>query len=92
LKFFNYLLKYFKDKSKDFLSYAILPPCYRCVYGKSNETLIILSTTRDVQVILNLDGHTYFRKGKCLGYIYCHKCIEHIKHKLDLPCKFIKGK
>jgi len=69
--------------------YSILKPCYRCVYAKRYEPVLIVSKTRGPRIIVNLDGKTYVRKGQCLGkecpiYCECWKAIE----REDLPCKW----
>jgi len=70
--------------------YAILRPCYRCVYQKSHEPILIISQTRGPRVIVNLDGKTYLRKGKCLGYKECGKCFKAARESIpELPCKWI---
>ena len=76
-------------------SYGILKNCNRCVFGKSRETLIIISGngySRNDKVlqIMNLDKKNYTNKGRCIGYSKCGKCLEVINNKdKSKPCKFI---
>jgi len=72
------------------VTYGILPPCYRCVYTKSHEAILIISKDRGVRIIVNLNGKTYIRKGKCLGYSACGSCFKRIMEDLDLPCEWIE--
>ncbi|RLF22433.1 MAG: hypothetical protein DRN15_09080 [Thermoprotei archaeon] len=72
------------------MAYGILRPCYRCVYAKSHEPVLIFSMHRGPRVIVNLDGDTYVRTGKCIGFRECGLCFEAARGKKDLPCKWRK--
>lgn len=78
----------FPNKLRPPLSYGILRPCYRCVYCKSKEPALIISMMRGPRVIVNYNGKTYTRMGKCLGYSNCGKCFKAIDNNLNLPCKW----
>lgn len=86
--------KLLTDKlGKGSYTYGILKPCRRCVYGKSTEPILIFSLRRDrgVRCIVNYNKNTYTRRGKCLGFNNCCKCLEKIDNpNLDLPCNWIK--
>ena len=77
------------------LSYGILKPCNKCVWGKKREALIILSGTgysRDDKVlqVMNYDGCNWTNRGDCIGYTKCAKCIEAINKKVELCCNWKK--
>jgi hypothetical protein len=82
------------SKSKDdvmAISYGIMKPCKRCVYGKSKETLIVLSNSgynRDDKVlqVMNYKHKNYNNRGECLGYSKCGKCLDAIDKKITLNC------
>jgi len=79
-----------KHRTKPFLSYGILQPCFRCVYGKRYEPILIVSLHRGPRVLVNLDTHTYIRKGKCIGIDKCNLCFQgNIK---ETPCKWSRMK
>ena len=90
------IVKYIEKASRHFvsMSYGILKPCSRCVYGKSRETLVIVSASgysRDDQVlvVMNYHNHNWYRVGECLGYSKCGKCLDKINNKdIQLPCKW----
>jgi len=75
-------------------SYGILKACKRCVYGKSREALIIISGTgysRDGEalIVMNYRHRNWYRRGECLGFTRCGKCLAKIDNpSLDLPCKW----
>ena len=91
------LLKVLDKVGRNFLSisYGILKPCSKCVYGKSRETLIIVSArgySRDNEalVVMNYKGKNYYRTGECIGYNKCGKCLEVIDKNLKLQCKWAR--
>ena len=76
-------------------TYGILRPCARCVYGKSRETLIIISGagySRDdeVLVVMNYKGANWTRFGSCVGYRSCGHCLEAICSPDNYPCEWRK--
>jgi len=73
-------------------SYGIMKFCKRCVFRSRYETIMILSLTRNCPIVIqNHNNSHYIRRGKCLGYSSCNKCIERIDNKdLDLPCEWIE--
>jgi len=70
--------------------YSILKPCYRCAYAKRYEPILIYSFSRKVRIIVNYKGNTYVRKGDCLGFCKCGKCLEAISETHKFPCVWIK--
>jgi hypothetical protein len=75
------------------ISYGIFKPCKKCVYGKSRETLIILSNSgysRDDRVlqVMNYKDHNWYNDGECLGYSKCGECTTAIENKNYKPCKW----
>jgi urease accessory protein UreE len=70
------------------ISYGILKPCYRCVYAKRHEPVLIFSLHRGPRIIVNLDSKTFVRKGECLGFENCGKCFDAVKNPNNLPCKW----
>ena len=73
------------------LSYGILKPCRRCVYGKKRETLAIVSMigySRNDKVlqVMNYNGKNYCNRGDCLDYTKCNKCLKAINNNSGLPC------
>jgi len=71
--------------------YTILKPCYRCVYAKRYEPVLIYSFTRGVRIIVNYKDSTYVRKGDCIGFNNCNYCLEKIDNpKLRYPCTWKK--
>jgi len=86
---FSKLRNFFGNLSRPGISYGILKPCRRCVYGKSSEPILIFSIHRGPRVIVNYGSKTYVRIGSCLGFKECGKCFEQVK-KVDssLPCKW----
>jgi len=78
---------YSKFRNSEHRLYAILKPCFRCVYGKRYEPILIVSLHRGPRILVNFKGHTYIRKGKCIGL---NKCLLCVKGKIDnTPCKWI---
>jgi len=72
-------------------AYTIFKPCHRCVYGKRNEPIIIVSgKTGLVKIVVNFKGRTYARRGDCHGWAKCNSCLKAIEEELDLPCKWLK--
>jgi len=77
------------------MSYGVFKACKRCTYGKSRETIIILSGngySRNDKVlqIMNYKNLNYTNVSDCLGYTKCSKCLDVIDKKInDKPCKFI---
>ena len=82
-------LKLFLSNSPGSYSYVIFKPCYRCVYSKKFEPVLIYSRDRGPRVIVNFKGSTYVRQGECIGFKQCGKCFEQIiKIDPSLPCKW----
>lgn len=74
-------------------SWGILHACYRCRYAKSHEPILIFSKHRGPRVIVNLDDHTYVRRGDCIGFENCKKCFTRCTlHNNELPCNWIRTK
>ena len=73
-----------------FLSYGILKTCHRCVYGKHYEPILQFSFSRGILAIVNYNGKTYARRGDCLGFTNCGKCLEAISNPKDFPCKWLE--
>lgn len=73
-------------------TYGILHFCQRCVFAGRYETFMHYSLSKDsVVVIHNYKGHHYIRKGKCVGFKKCGKCLESIdKDGKDFPCSWFK--
>jgi len=91
------LLKVLDKLGRSFLniSYGILKPCGKCVYGKSRETLIIISArgySRDNEalVVMNYKGSNWCRKGSCVGFHNCGKCLASIDNQGKFPCQWKK--
>jgi len=89
-------LKRFRDFYKNHLgpgsfSYGILHFCKRCVFRGRYETIAIISLSKKntVTVIQNYKGKHYIRKGECIGFDKCGKCLESIdKEGKGFPCKW----
>lgn len=86
------IFNWFKEKiGPGSTVYGILKPCYRCVYQKSYEPILIFSFSRGPRVIVKYKEKTYTRKGSCIGFKECGRCLEKIDDKeLELPCNWIK--
>lgn len=91
---FNRLFNFFKDLSKGTISYGILRPCFRCVYGKSIDHTLILNHNGIVKCIISPHRKLYVRRGNCLGIRNCTvDCLEEINNKSDrVPCEWISFK
>jgi len=73
------------------LQYGILKPCYRCVYQKSHEPILIYSFRRGPRIVVKYKNRTYVRHGKCIGFSKCGKCTEAIEKTLkNIPCSWVK--
>jgi len=83
LNIFNKL----KGYSRPLFSYSILKPCFRCVYAKRYEPVLIVSLHRGPRILVNYKGHTYVRKGDCKSIVKCYKCFRGNIDKT--PCKWI---
>jgi len=84
---FSKLRNFFGNLSRPGISYGILKPCRRCVYGKSSEPILIFSMHRGPRIIVNYDGKTFVRKGDCLGFQKCGQCFKKIvEPSLPVPC------
>jgi len=90
LKWISNIFNKFKGASEPLFSYGILKPCFRCVYGKRYEPILVVSLHRGPRVLVNYNGHTFVRKGKCIGIIKCYKCFE--GNISDTPCKWVELK
>jgi len=67
--------------------YTILKPCYRCVYAKRYEPILIYSFSRGTRIVVNYNGSTYVRFGNCIGFTNCNNCLKKIDNpKIDTPC------
>jgi hypothetical protein len=87
------LVKIKSDLDAMSTSYGILKTCKRCTYGKSRETLLIISSkgySRDNKVlqVMNYNNNNWNNIGDCLGYSNCNKCIKAIDNSATLPCKW----
>lgn len=78
--------------SHPLLSFGILKPCRRCVYGKRRERVFIVSgggygdRMGEVLVIVdNATGKVYRRVRPCLKADKCARCISGVEM---LPCDF----
>jgi len=76
------------------LSYGILKPCKRCVWGKKKESIAIVSLygySRDDKVIhvMNYKGKNWANRGSCKGYSSCYQCLNEINLQSNtLPCRW----
>jgi hypothetical protein len=76
-------------------SYGILHFCRRCVFRGRYETIAIISLSKknSVTVIQNYKGSHYIRKGNCIGFNNCGKCLDSIdKEGEGYSCKWFKVK
>jgi hypothetical protein len=73
------------------LTYGILKPCWRCVYQRSNEPILIYSEFRGPRIIVRKEGHTFVRGKDCVGFEICGRCFEQcIMNDPSLPCEWAK--
>jgi len=96
LKIFNKIKKFFEDHlGPGSFSYGILHFCRRCVFRGKYETIAIISLTKGNKVIVlqNYKGKHYIRKGECIGFNKCGKCLESIdKNGEGFPCNWFEVK
>ena len=79
------------------VSYGILKPCKRCVFAKSRETVAIVSLrgySRDDEVlmVMNYKGYNWYRRGSCIGYRRCGRCLEAIDKTYKGKCTWVRMK
>lgn len=89
----KHYLKHLAYKPKDRFTYGILPPCFRCNYGKSYENVLITTDKRGPRIVVEPKKAVYVRHGKCLGTDKCNKCLEvynDLNKFAELPCEWHK--
>ena len=93
----NYLVKKIIKLSDDYsisMSYGVFKTCKKCTFGKSKESLAIVSIegySRNDKVlqIMNFYNKNYTNRGSCLGYSNCGKCLTVINtDNIILPCRW----
>lgn len=91
------ILESFKNKLSNSIgpgsyTYGIFKACRRCSYAKSHEPILIYSFDRGTRIVVNYNGKTYVRNGKCIGFAECklkRKCLDKIDNpELDVSCKW----
>jgi len=73
-------------------TYGVLRFCSKCVFAGKHETFMHYSLSRDqVVVIHNYKGKHYIRKGECIGFKKCGRCLESIdKNGEGFPCEWFQ--
>ena len=92
LLFLSKWLRALLGRFQNRLAYGVLKPCYRCVYAKSYEPILIFSKFRGPRVIMmhKPSNYVYVRHKNCLGMNKCGKCFDAIEDSSMFPCEWVR--